>query len=264
MKFLVLFFFFLFFKLSFSQVSGISQGGYFIYENTNHFTKLRHYIPSSSFNESMYSEQNTYPNLKLGYTVTGYTLKMGDLLNVNYLPLFYDFGIGLNYGKSSMNAFTFDQTESENSYNPDIEFDKLIPSNQVFFNFYQPGNQCSMNDFGLNLHFDFGSWVYLGAEIDAGVSTISFSDSRVQEQTVKSTGWYSNARLQCGLSIPILVPESDFAGLILKFYGVFMGWSARTYDLDWVSSDKTLNDFSRLQSNGSPVGLGFSLSLLFD
>ena len=265
MRIILTLFFLVFFFSAFSQDGAVYKGIYMIYENVSHDTKLNHKISTTGFNEIFYSEINTYPNIKLGYTVTAF----GNLGLLDPWAVWgVDFGFGLNYGKSVMNALSDVNNNYLNNdniiYSPEINFESVQPNNKTFFNSYQPGNQCTINDFGINLHLDAGTLFYIGAEFDAGISHISFKDSKIQEQTVNSTGWYANARLQYGISIPLRFNINDDFKINFKMYGVFLGWSARTYDLDWVSSDKTLNDFSRLQTNGSPIGLGYSLSLLFD
>jgi hypothetical protein len=254
MKVLVTLFFLILFFSSFSQDGAVHKGIYMIYENISYNTKLNHKISTSGFDEFFYSDINTYPNIKLGYTITAW----GNLGLSDWAVWGVDFGFGLNYGKSVMNALSdgnYNYLNMDNfHYSPELNFESIQPT----------GNQCTINDYGINLHLDAGTLVYIGAEFDAGVSHISFTDSKIQEQTVNSTGWYANARLQYGISIPLPFSLHSNFKMNFKMYGVFLGWSVRTYDLDWVSSDKTLNDFSRLQSNGSPIGIGYSLSLLFD
>lgn len=233
------------------------QGIYMIYENVSYNTTFRQKIPSIDFNERYDAEINTYPNIKIGYSFTG----IGSLgmIDNNFAGWGVDFGFGLNYGRSVINAISKNQ-----SYEPYIGFKALEKNNQTFFEYYQPGNQGLIDDYGLNLHFDAGTILYVGAEIDAGVSHLSFTDSRISSQKVKSTGWYSNARFQFGVSIPLpLIIDAGFI-LNMKAYGIIYGWSARTYNMDWISDDKELKNFSTIQSNGTPLGAGLSLSILLD
>ena len=257
MKFKLTIIFSVLFLSVFAQGSEGFHGIYMIYENISYNTTFRQKVPSIGFDERYDAEINTYPNIKLGYSLTG----IGNLGGVDddLAAWGVDLGFGLNYGRSVVNAIAKNQ-----SYEPHIDFKKVEKNNQTFFEYFQPGNQGIIDDYGLNLHFDAGTILYVGAEIDAGVSHLSFTDSRVSSQKVNSTGWYSNARFQIGISIPLpLVINAGFI-LNLKAYGVIYGWSARTYTMDWNSDDKELKNFSTIQSNGTPVGGGFSLSILLD
>jgi hypothetical protein len=253
MKFKLTIIFSVLFLSVFAQDSEGFQGIYMIYENISYNTTFRQKVPSIGFDERYDAEINTYPNIKLGYSLTG-------IIESNDVAAWgVDLGFGLNYGRSVVNAIAKDQ-----SYVTHIDFKALEKNNQTFFEYFQPGNQGIIDDYGLNLHFDAGTILYVGAEIDAGVSHLSFTDSRVSSQKVNSTGWYSNARFQIGISIPLpFVIDAGFI-LNLKAYGVVYGWSARTYTMDWISDDKELKNFSTIQSNGTPVGGGFSLSILLD
>jgi hypothetical protein len=280
MKFKLIIVFLFVIVYSFAQDGAVHKGIYMIYENLTYDTKLRQKILSSDFNESYNADINTYPNIKLGYSLTAW----GNLGASDWTVWGVDLGFGLNYGRSVMNAlkpnqeystelnsttstdYSYDvyDAQSTQTYYPTVDFKKMLPNNQIFFNHYQPGNQCILNDYGLNMHFDAGTIWYVGAEIDAGVSHISFTDSRIQDQKVNSTGWYSNARLHTGISIPLPLVLESFLKLNLKAYAVFLGWSARHYKMDWSAGDKELKNFSTIQSNGSPLGFGFSLSILFN
>jgi hypothetical protein len=244
------------------------QGFYMIYESMSYDTKLKQKVVSAEFSENYRSEIISYPAVKLGYSFTAWG-NLG-LMNMDWAIWGVDFGAGLNYNRSIMNALQ----QNEEPYQV-IGFEPTAQNNQVFFNYYQPGNQCVINDYGINLHIDAGSVIYAGAEIDAGPSNILFLDNRIQNQKVRSLGWYANARVQVGLSFPFCIKpltrrngnktfnrDSDVA-LNLKFYVVPLGWSARFYNLDWIAEDKKLKNFSTLITNSNVLGGGISISVLF-
>ncbi len=225
-----------------------------IYENISYESKLKQKVPSTSFYEYYNSEINTYPNLKLGYSITAW----GNLGLTDWSVWGVDFGFGLNYGKSVMNALSETQY-----YEPVINYESINYNDQVFFNYYQPGNRCNISDYGINLHLDAGTILYVGAEVDAGLSHVSFSDNRILGQEVKSLGWYANARLQGGISLPMFLRVDRNVKINFKAYATFQGWSIRYYKLDWIATDKKLKNFSTLQSNGTPFGSGLSMTILF-
>lgn len=240
-----------FFSQNWSKYNGI----YFIYESISYDTKLKQKFGLTDFTENYDSEIKSYPALKLGYSITGFS-NMGIS---EWALLGVDFGIGLNYNRSIMNALSqYDEPFQT------IDFSPATQNNQIFFNYYQPGNQCKINDFGVNLHLDVGSIIYLGAEIDAGTSKIVFLDNRIEDQKVKSLGWFANARIHCGVSIPLPLLLESNSKVNFKAYAVFLGWSARHYKMDWIAGDKKLKNFSTIEANGSPLGLGFSMSILFN
>ncbi len=239
----------------FSQSNGaVHKGFYLIYESISYDTKLKQKVTSAEFSESYRSEISSYPAVKLGYSFTAW----GNIGLTNWTVWGVDFGIGLNYNKSIMNALQ----PYENIFQA-TGFEQTSQNNQVFFNYYQPGNQCKINDYGINLHLDAGTIIYAGAEIDAGPSSIVFLDNRIQDQKVKSLGWFVNARIQGGISLPLPLRVESDVKVNLKAYAVLLGWSARHYKLDWISGDKKLKNFSTLQANGSPLGVGVSMSILF-
>ena len=234
----------------------VHKGFYMIYETISYDTKLKQEIASAEFTENYRSEISSYPAVKLGYSYTAW----GHLgLFQDWAVWGVDFGIGLNYNRSVMNALQEFDKPSEL-----IGFETATQNNQVFFNYYQPGNQCKINDYGINLHLDAGTIIYAGAEIDAGPSNILFLDNRIQDQKVKSLGWFANARIQGGISLPLALKLDANVKVNFKAYAVFLGWSTRYYKLDWISSDKKLKNFSTLEANGTPLGFGFSMSILFN
>jgi hypothetical protein len=232
-----------------------NNGGYFKFENS--FTTnllLKQEVRDFDFNESDYSELISYPTIKLGYSRTGFDFEASDY------PLFYDLGVGLVYSKSRMNA-----VDSLDLTNTPPVFSSGVPNYETFFDYYQTGNRASVNDFGLNIHADFGGILYAGVEVDAGLSKLTFNDSKVSGQKVKSIGWFAIPRAQLGLSFATNYNEdwSDWGwGANLKIYASF-GWSFRTNTMDWISEDKKLKNFSKISSYGNPVGLGVSLSVYF-
>lgn len=237
------------------QASGaVHKGFYMIYESISYDTKLKQKVASTGFSETYRSEIFSYPAIKLGYSYTAW----GNLGLTDWSVWGVDFGIGLNYNRSTMNALQ----EFEEPYQV-IGFEQATQNNQVFFNYYQPGNQCKINDYGINVHFDAGTIIYAGAEIDAGPTNILFLDNRIQDQKVKSIGWFANARVQGGISVPLPFRVDSNVKVNFKAYAVLLGWSVRHYKMDWVAGDKKLKNFSTLEANGSPLGVGFSMSILF-
>ena len=244
-----------FFLKAFGQCGALHQGVYTVFESLTYNTNLKQSIPSASFQEEYNAEIYSYPSIKLGYSITAW----GNLgLMSDWTVWGVDFGAGLSYSKSVMNALDENQYFSDQLY-----FDPAIQNGQVFFNNYQPGNQCEINDYGINLHVDAGTIAYIGAELDAGPSRLVFTDNRISEQRVSSVGWFANTRIQAGMGIPLsLRCDADFK-LNMKLYAVVMGWSSRTYKMDWIAPDKKLKNFSVLKTDGAPLGIGFSLTFLF-
>lgn len=251
---LVILFLLSFFCIHSQDRGAVHKGVYMIYENISYRTKLNQKIPSSEFNELFNAEINTYPNLKLGYSITAW----GNLGLTDWTVWGVDLGFGLNYSKSIMNALYSNQ-----NYNPITNFEPAIKNNQLFFDFYQIGNQCEISDYGLNIHFDAGTIIYVGAEIDAGLSGILFTDNRISGQQVKSLGWFANGRVQGGISLPMFLKVERNVKINFKAYAVIQGWSSRYYKMDWISTDKKLKNFSTIQTDGSPLGLGLSMTILF-
>jgi len=251
-----------------SQNSKIYKGIYAIYETVNYETQLKQWIPSSKFRENYQSLISSYPSIKFGYSYTA--LSNLGLSNLSLCGV--DFGVGLSYSKSIMNGYT-----DSSVYYWDPLFLVAPTNDQTFFNYYQPGNRCSISDYGVNMHFDVGTVFYAGAELDAGPSRIIFTDNRIQGQEVRSTGWYVNTLIKAGVSIPLSIKSqyllrpldlnSRFK-LNIKLYGIFNSWSGRFYKLDWVSEDKKLKNFSILDIEGKPswefAGCGISLTFLFE
>ena len=232
-----------------------NNGGYFKFENS--FTTnllLKQEVRDFNFNESDYAELISYPTIKLGYSRTGFNFEAVDY------PLFYDLGVGLVYSKSRMNA-----VDSLDLTNTPPVFSSGVANDETFFDFYQTGNRASVNDFGINIHADFGSILYAGVEVDAGLSKLKFTDSKVSDQKVRSMGWFAIPRAQLGFSLATNYIEDwrnlDW-GANLKIYASF-GWNFRTNTMDWISEDKKLKNFSKISSFGNPVGLGVSLSVYF-
>ena len=235
-----------------AQESCVHKGIYAIYENLAYQTELKQSIPSSGFTEMYTSTIISYPSAKLGFSYTAW----GNLGLTDWTVWGVDIGAGLSYSKSIMNA--------DPASNNAVFFENPIQNNQTFFNFYQTGNQCQINDVGINIHVDAGTILYGGIEIDAGPSGISFTDNRIQNQQVKSTGWFTNVRVQSGISIPCpFIIDSKFK-LNIKAYAIIAGWSARYYKLDWISDDKKLKNFSVLETKSQPFGAGFSLTFLLN
>jgi hypothetical protein len=249
--------------LLFGQRGATYQGFYANYESVSFLTYLNQTNPTSNFNEEYLSEIYSYPSIKLGYSFTAWgNAGMSDVMK-EWAVWGIDLGVGISYSKSIMNGYN-----EEQGYflNDPFTFQPGYQNQEVFFNFYQPGNLCKIDDYGLNLHFDAGTILYAGLELDAGPSRIIFTDSYNTNQRVKSLGWFANATVKGGISIPWpwWIYNSKF-NLNMKVYAIAMGWSARYYKLDWMAEDKKLKNFTTLETNGSPLaGLGFSLTFLFD
>ena len=239
--------------------SSSHQGFYTIYETATYQSNLKQTYPTTGFQENYLSEIYSYPTFKIGYSFTAWG--NAGLLK-DWAVWGIDLGAGISYSKSIMNG----NIEGQGYYQNDpFSFQPGYQNQQNFFNYYQPGNLCKIDDYGLNLHIDAGTILYAGVEIDAGPSRIIFSDTYNANQLVKSLGWFANARVQGGISIP--VPwwnhYSNFS-LNMKVYTIAMGWSARYYKLDWLAEDKKLKNFTTLETQGTPLaGLGFSLTFLF-
>lgn len=232
------------------------KGIYGIYETVSYQTKLNQKVISSGFDEAYQASINSFPSVKLGYSYTSW----GNLgIFSDWTVWGFDFGAGISYSKSVMNGYAADQ----NYYNDPV-FEETSPNYTTFFNYYQPGNACLIDDYGVNLHFDVGTILYAGVELDAGPSRIRFTDNRIQGQKVNSLGWFANGRIQGGISIPLPFRLDSYVKINCKAYGIFYGWSGRFYKLDWFAEDKKLKNFSTLKTNGTPLGLGLSLSLLFE
>lgn len=239
------------------------QGFYTIYESVSFLSTLKQSNTNSGFQETYLSEIYSYPTIKLGYSFTAWgNAGLSNLMN-RWAVWGVDLGAGLSYSKSIMNSLNEDQGYIQND---PFTFQPGYQNQQVFFNFYQPGNLCKIDDYGLNLHIDAGTILYAGLELDAGPSRIIFTDSYNSFQKVKSIGWFANARVQGGLSIPW--PWWDYNSRFsvnMKVYAIAMGWSARYYKLDWLAEDKKLKNFTTLETQGAPLaGAGFSLTFLFD
>jgi hypothetical protein len=245
----------LFGNILYSQYGTVHKGIYAIYETVNYTSSLKQTIPSSEFRENYQSIISSYPSIKLGYSYTAW----GNLGMSDWSVWGIDFGAGLSYSKSIMNGYP-----ESSGYYLDPTFSVASTNDQTFFNYYQPGNRCSISDYGVNMHFDAGTILYAGVELDAGPSRIIFTDNRIQGQEVRSTGWFVNTRIQGGLSIPLPLALDSYFKLNCKIYGIYYGWSGRFYKLDWVSDDKKLKNFSVLDIQGQPLGLGFSLTFLFE
>lgn len=239
----------------FSQDGTVHHGIYAIYETVNYGSTLKQTVPSSDFRENYQSIISSYPAVKLGYSYTAW----GNLGMSDWSVWGIDFGVGLSYSKSIMNGYN-----ESSGYYLDPSFSMASSNNQTFFNYYQPGNRCSISDYGINMHFDAGTILYAGVEVDAGPSRIIFTDNRIQGQEVRSTGWFVNTRIQGGLSIPLPFDLYSYFKLNCKIYGIYYGWSGRHYKLDWVSDDKKLKNFSILGIQSQPLGIGFSLTFLFE
>jgi len=264
------------FDMWYSQKKFFSNwGGYLALENTNYQTILNQTVTSSNFNEEYNAIITSYPSIKLGgsFVILGNLQFLGidKILNerlracrgkTRSRTCGLDLGAGLSYSKSRMNALP---EGFSNSSNFDF-FDQVSPNYQTFFNYYQPGNLCILNDYGINVHADIGTLIYFGAEIDAGPSRIRFTDSRVSGQKVRSSGWFTNAVFHVGLSFPLLIRCSKGIRLHTKIYSNVAGWCGRVYKLDWVSDDKKMKNFSTLKTVDRPVqgeSIGVSLSILF-
>jgi hypothetical protein len=245
------------------QCGSIHQGFYTIYETTSYATNLNQTNTTTGFQESFLSEIYSYPTIKLGYSFTAWgNAGLSELMR-NWAVWGVDLGAGLSYSKSIMNGNIEGLGYLQND---PLSFQPGFQNQQTFFNFYQPGNLCKIDDYGINLHIDAGTILYAGLELDAGPSRIVFTDTYNAEQRVKSLGWFANARVQGGLSIPLRWWYCDDPFSVnMKIYGIVMGWSARYYKLDWLAEDKKLKNFTTLQTQGTPLGgVGFSLTFLFD
>lgn len=263
MKYFLLCFLLFLSKIIIGQCASQNHGVYVLYESFVDNSKLKQTIPSTQFNEEYTTIIYSYPGIKLGYSFTAWG-NMGLSSGMSSWNVWgVDFGAGISYNKSLMNF----KTDSDTIYT-DMSFNGLFTpassNNLVFFNYYQPGNQCKINDYGINLHIDAGTILYLGAEIDAGPSSILFTDNRTSNnQRVKSVGWFANARIQGGFSLPLPFWNCDSQKYLnMKIYG-FGGWSARHYKMDWIDTDKKLKNFSTIKTQGNPIGIGFSLTYLF-
>jgi hypothetical protein len=264
MKFLFTFLFLIAFPSIFVGQKGCTyQGFYSIYESALFQSNLKQTNPTTGFQEDYQTEIYSYPTLKLGYSFTAWGNAGLSEIMTDWAVWGIDLGVGISYSKSVMNGYDQDLGYFQND---PFSFQPGYQNQEVFFNFYQPGNLCKIDDYGLNLHFDAGTILYAGIEIDAGPSRIIFSDTYNPYQRVKSLGWFANARIQGGISIPWpwWIYNSRY-NLNMKVYAVAMGWSARYYKLDWLAEDKKLRNFTTLETFGEPLaGVGFSLTFLFD
>ena len=263
MKYFLLCFLLFLSKIIIGQCASQNHGVYVLYESFVDNSKLKQTIPSAQFNEEYTTIIYSYPGIKLGYSFTAWgNMGYSDVMS-SWNVWGIDLGAGISYNKSLMNA-TNATNEVIDSTSSTITFGQAIPNNIVFFNYYQPGNQCKIDDYGINLHIDAGTILYLGAEIDAGPSSILFTDNRTSNnQRVKSVGWFANARIQGGFSLPLPFWNCDSPKYLnMKIYG-FGGWSARHYKMDWIDTDKKLKNFSTIKTQRNPIGIGFSLTYLF-
>jgi hypothetical protein len=233
-------------KESFSQPF---TGFYAIYEsNVTTNLVLNQYVKSNDFRESYNAELASYPVIKLGISQSMFSGEEMKTFGIDY-------GVGISYAKSKLNAI--DELNPQYSAN---YFGSTQSNNETFFNYYQTGNIAKVSDFGINAHIDMGTVIYIGGEIDAGISRLNFTDSKVSTQSVKSTGWFAIPRVQLGLSFPFPIFNMESDNLFnLKIYASY-GWNFRTNSMNWKSDDKKLNNFSRINSSGNPIGIGFSLT----
>jgi hypothetical protein len=238
------------------------NGVFFKYESS--FTTnilLKQEVRDYDFVETENADLVSFPTLKLGYSRTGFDYSIPSF---KFPGLFYDLGLGIVYSKSRMNA-----VDSLDWVNIPSLFISGVPNNETFFDYYQTGNLASINDFGLNFQADFGTFLFVGLEIDAGLSRLKFTDSKVDSQKVKSLGWFASPKARLGLAISNHFWEgedneedrSNWGGLF-KIYATY-GSSFRTNTMDWVSEDKKLKNFSKISSKGNPIGLGASLTFYF-
>jgi hypothetical protein len=245
---------------SLSQCGSGHQGFYTIYEANTYQTNFEQTVPSSGFSEDFTAEVYSFPNVKLGYSFTAW----GNAGTFGEWAVWgIDLGAGISYNKSIVNAYPIDMPGY--LINDAFSLETGYQNGQVLFNYYQPGNMCSIDDYGLNFHIDAGTIWYIGAELDAGPSRIRFTDTYNIDQRVKGLGWFATGRLHTGISIPLpfWYCDSDFS-INFKAYVTALGWSARSYKLDWLAEDKKLRNFTTLQGQGTAVsGCGFSLTFLF-
>jgi len=238
-----------------SQNSTIHKGIYAIYETVNYETQLKQWIPSSKFRENYNAVIYSYPGVKVGFSYTAW----GNLGLTDWAVWGIDLGIGVSYNKSIMNAMG-----DGINYGFTPTFGQTSPNRETFFSYYQPGNLCKLDDYGLNIHVDAGTILYAGVELDAGPSRIRFTDDSISGQKIKSTGWFVNSRIQGGVSLPLMLRLNSAFKINFKAYAVLYGWSGRYYKLDWIAEDKKLKNFSVLETKGNPFGLGFSITFLLE
>lgn len=224
-------------------------GIYAIYEsNITTNLVLNQYVKSNDFSESYSAELASYPVVKLGISQS---LFSGEAMRTFGI----DYGVGISYAKSKLNAIDELNPVYSSNY-----FDPSASNNETFFSYYQTGNIAKVSDFGINAHVDMGTIIYIGGEIDAGISRLVFTDSKVSTQSVKSTGWFAIPRVQVGFSLPFPVFHAESNKLFnIKIYASY-GWNFRTNSMNWKSDDKKLNNFSRITSTGNPIGIGVSLT----
>jgi hypothetical protein len=224
-------------------------GFYAIYEsNVTTNLVLNQYVKSNDFSESYNAELASYPVVKLGICQS---LFSGEAMRTFGI----DYGVGISYAKSKLNALDELNPVYSSNY-----FVTAASNNETFFSYYQTGNIAKVSDFGINAHVDMGTIIYIGGEIDAGISRLVFTDSKVSTQSVKSTGWFAIPRVQVGFSLPFPVFHAESNNLFnIKIYASY-GWNFRTNSMNWKSDDKKLNNFSRITSTGNPMGIGVSLT----
>ena len=164
----------------------------------------------------------------------------------------YDLDLGLSYQK--MNFSRYDQNTNLQS--------------SGIFDYYQMGKTCSINNYGLNFQLDFGTIVYGGIGIDAGVSHLkSIVSSSSVNQKVTSLGWYAMPEFVFGVCIPLsgnLFMDFDPGfKMTMKCY-VSQGLMFLYYpNTKWVADNKEIKNFSSIQGDGNVGKIGFSLTLFF-
>lgn len=181
----------------------------------------------SNFLEETVASCFTYKGL-LGYTISA-----------QYAPwLFADLSGGISYARSEIRS---------NNYLGQI------------FEYYSVGDYGKTNDFGLHVHLDLGSWLFVGVSGEAGLSNTKFTDSDRPSQLVKDFGTYYAAYLRVGVALPIYV------GILKAFAQV--GSSNHFFNsVKWIDEDKKYRNFSKINyvqnsAISNILSVGFNLTV---
>ena len=187
---------------------------------------------SQQHKESGFSEESEAFNLSykgiLGYTISGQLAPW----------LFGDISGGL--------AYTW--TELTPSYY----------SGQIF-EYYSVGDYGRKNDYGIHLHMDLGSLVFIGISGEVGLSNMKFSNSERSGQRVKDFGTYYSYHYRAGLAIP-------FVYGIIKAYAQ-IGESNHFFNsVKWIDEGKKYRNFSKINyssrsSLSNNITIGFNLTI---
>jgi hypothetical protein len=126
---------------------------------------------------------------------------------------------------------------------------KITPNiySSKIFNYYSVGDYGKVNDFGLHLHADAGSYVFLGVAGEVGFSNVKFTDSERNSQLVKDFGFYYSSHVRLGALIPL-------GYLIIKVFGQIGTSNYMFNSVKWIDGDKKYRNFSKINySLDSPI-----------